>query len=433
MKIEVKKWSMVCPAKHTPKHTLWMSNLDLVVPRIHVPTVYLYKPNAFCSNFFDASRLKEALSDALVQFYPVAGRLGLDANGRIQINCNGEGVLFQEAEAEAIIDDLGDFTPSHRLRHLIPVVDHAAHISSYPLLLLQVTYFKCGGVCLGVAIHHMVADGSGCIHFINSWSDITRGIPIAISPFFDRTILRARDPPAPRFSHVEYLPPPPLHGSSTPKPTSTLILHLTPEHLNALKAKSVRHGSPSPSSVKYSTYETLAAHLWRCICKARGLSHDQPTKLYIPTDGRLRLRPTLPPGYFGNALFTSTLTANSGDLQSEAFSDTVQRIRNAIAGMEDEYLRSAVDYLEMQPNLTALVRGAHTFRSPNLVVGSWTRLPIHDANFGWGRPMHMGLGSGVFEGNVCIQRSPTKDNHLSVVICLEAQPMQLFKDLLYDI
>ncbi|RVW38188.1 Shikimate O-hydroxycinnamoyltransferase [Vitis vinifera] len=211
----------------------------------------------------------------------------------------------------------------------------------------------------------MVADGSGCIHFINSWSGITRGIPIAISPFFDRTILRARDPPAPRFSHVEYLPPPPLHGPSTPKPTSTLILHLTPEHLNALKAKS-----------------------------ARGLSHDQPTKLYIPTDGRLRLRPTLPPGYFGNALFTSTLTANSGDLQSEAFSDTVQRIRNAIAGMEDEYLRSAVDYLEMQPNLTALVRGAHTFRSPNLVVGSWTRLPIHDANFGWEGPCIWGWGVG---------------------------------------
>ena len=142
MKIEVTKWSMVCPAKHTPKHTLWMSNLDLVVPRIHVPTVYLYKTNAFCSNFFDASRLKEALSDALVQFYPVAGRLGLDANGRIQINCNGEGVLFQEAETDAIIDDLGDFTPSHRLQHLIPVVDHSAHISSYPLLLLQVCTYS---------------------------------------------------------------------------------------------------------------------------------------------------------------------------------------------------------------------------------------------------------------------------------------------------
>jgi len=61
----------------------------------------------------------------------------------------------------------------------------------------------------------------------------------------------------------------------------------------------------------------LAAHIWRSACKARGLPEDQETRLYIPINGRSRLKPPLPPGYLGNVIFSTIPTGFAGDLVSK--------------------------------------------------------------------------------------------------------------------
>ncbi|KAG5563984.1 hypothetical protein RHGRI_000229 [Rhododendron griersonianum] len=198
--------------------------------------------------------------------------------------------------------------------------------------------------------------------------------------------------------------------------------------INTLKANSKDDKNPE----RYSTYETLAAYVWRCSCIARGLGDDQATKLYISTDGRSRLHPPLPPGYFGNVIFTAISLALSGDLRSNPLNSTMTKIRTALSRMDDDYLRSTLNYLALQPDPTALVRGAHTFKCPNLNVVSWIRLPVYDADFGWGRPIHMGPADVPFEGNVYILPSPTGDGSLSLVICLEADHMTVFKTVFYD-
>ncbi|PRQ50383.1 putative shikimate O-hydroxycinnamoyltransferase [Rosa chinensis] len=261
----------------------------------------------------------------------------------------------------------------------------------------QVTYFKCGGVSLGVGMEHRVADGYSGLHFINTWSDIARGLDLTIPPFIDRTLLRARDPPRPAFPHIEYQP-----GRSMKTPldaaqmTSTMvsIFKLTPDQLNTLKAKS---------------------YMAMCM-QARRLPDDQETKLHIATDGRSRLKPPLPPGYFGNVIFSAGPFATAGDLQSKPIWYASSCIQNTLARMDDEYLRSAIDYLEIQPDLSALVRGAHSFRCPKMGITSWVRLPIHDADFGWGRPIFMGPGGIAFEGLCFILPSASKDGSLSVAM-----------------
>ena len=138
MEITLKESTIVRPAQDTPKGSLFNSNLDLLITRYHIPTVYYYKPNG-CSNFFDPGKLKEALSKILVPFYPIAGRLGLDENGRLEIICNAEGVLFIEAETTSVMDQfIGDFTDKSEVLRLVPKVDYSGGISSYPLLVLQV-------------------------------------------------------------------------------------------------------------------------------------------------------------------------------------------------------------------------------------------------------------------------------------------------------
>ncbi|XP_027341165.1 shikimate O-hydroxycinnamoyltransferase-like [Abrus precatorius] len=433
MIINVKVSTMVRPAEETPRRALWNSNVDLVVPNFHTPSVYFYRPNG-ASNFFDAKILKDALSKALVPFYPMAARLRRDDDGRVEIFCDGQGVLFVEADTTAAIDDFGDFAPTLQLRQLIPAVDYSAGIETYPLLVLQVTYFKCGGASLGVGMQHHVADGASGLHFINAWSDVARGLDISIPPFIDRTLLRARDPPQPVFEHIEYKPPPAMKTPmQPPKPGSesvaVSIFQLTRDQLNIIKGKSREDGN----TVAYSSYEMLAGHVWRSVCKARALPDDQETKLYIATDGRSRLQPPLPPGYFGNVIFTTTPIAVAGDLMSKPTWYAASRIHNALLRMDNEYLRSALDYLELQPDLKALVRGAHTFRCPNLGITSWVRLPIHDADFGWGRPIFMGPGGIAYEGLSFIIPSSTNDGSLSVAIALPPEQMKVFQELFYDI
>lgn len=422
---------MVRPGGETPKRALWNSSLDLVVTRFHAPSVYFYRPTG-AANFFDARVLKEALSKALVPFYPMAGRLKQAEDGRIEIDCNAEGVLFVEAETGSVLDDFGDFAPTLELRQLIPAVDDSKGIESFPLVVVQVTYFKCGGVSLGIGTQHLLADGLSGLHFVNTWSDMARGLDLTIPPFINRTLLRARNPPQPAFRHIEYHPSPPMKIplQSIESTTVTVsMFKITRDQLNSLKAKSKDGGN---NTINYSSYEMLSGHVWRCVSVARALPDDQETKLYVAVDGRSRLHPPLPPGFFGNVIFITTPIALAGDLKSKPTSHAASKIHSALKRMDNDYLKSAIDYLELQPDLSALVRGAHTYRCPNLGITSWTRLPIHDADFGWGRPVFMGPGGIAYEGLSYILPSATNDGSLSVAIALQSQHMKVFENLLYE-
>ncbi|WOH01139.1 hypothetical protein DCAR_0520520 [Daucus carota subsp. sativus] len=429
IKITVRNSSLVYPSKPTPLKKLWNSNLDLVVGKIHFPTVYFYKPNGAC-NFFDSEILRQSLSNVLVSFFPMAGRLSKNEKGRVEIDCNAQGALFVEAEADSSVDDFGDFRPSPQLRRLVPVADYSGDISSYPLVMAQVTRFKCGGVSLGLGNHHTLADGLAGLHFVNTWSDVARGLSVAMPPCIDRTLLRARDPRTPTFDHVEYHPPPTLNTpkNSTLNFGSTTVLKLTPDQLNRLKSSTKNDGNTKD----HSTYEILAAHLWRCATKARGLPDDQMTKLFVATDGRSRLCPPLPPGYIGNVVFTATPLSTAGDLTSEPLTDSCKRIHSCLAKMDNEYLRSALDYLELAPDLSALVRGPNYFANPNLNINSWVRLPLYDSDFGWGRPIFMGPADILYEGTIYILPSPKNDRSMTLSVCLEDSHMELFKKFLYD-
>ncbi|CAD6232745.1 unnamed protein product [Miscanthus lutarioriparius] len=93
--VQVVESSFVTPSEPAPRKGLWLSSLDLwLANQGHTPTIYLYSSNdvAATADFFDVARLKEAMARALVAFYPLAGRLGINNDdGRMEISCNGEG------------------------------------------------------------------------------------------------------------------------------------------------------------------------------------------------------------------------------------------------------------------------------------------------------------------------------------------------------
>ena len=133
---------MVTPSEATPKRILWNSNVDLVIPRIHTQSVYFYRNEDGSPEFLSHETLATALAKTLVPFYPMAGRLrrSNEAGGRVEINCNAQGVLLVEAQADAVVADFGEFAPDPRFKQLVPQVDYSQDIASFPLLVLQVCH-----------------------------------------------------------------------------------------------------------------------------------------------------------------------------------------------------------------------------------------------------------------------------------------------------
>nr|XP_048330733.1 alcohol acyl transferase 1 allele GSb-like [Ziziphus jujuba var. spinosa] len=83
--------------------------------------------------------IKEALGRALVYYYPLAGRLKEGRDGELLVDCNGEGVLFIEFEADVSFEQLG-----HLVEPPLPYIDEILinfpsynGVLGYPLLLIQ--------------------------------------------------------------------------------------------------------------------------------------------------------------------------------------------------------------------------------------------------------------------------------------------------------
>ncbi|KAF5195294.1 Hydroxycinnamoyltransferase, partial [Thalictrum thalictroides] len=150
-------------------------------------------------------------------------------------------------------------------------------------------------------------------------------------------------------------------------------------------------------------YEAIAGHIWICASKARRLQTEQLTNVRIAVDCRNRVQPSLPPGYYGNAIMVTAATAKVGELLSVSplgLDYACGKIRKAQEMIShDYYLKSAMDFLASQPDMTPFRTGFHTLGCtqgiifqgcPNLALTSWFGLPIYEADFGWGKPIYMG-------------------------------------------
>lgn len=134
---------VVIPAEPTPHEFKQVSKTD-ETKRFHIWVVnfYPHNPLVLRTERDPVKIIKEALSQTLVFYYPLAGRLrempGSDRE--LVVDCNGEGILFTEAEANVTIHHFGyPIQPSYpemdELLHNVPGCDE---ILNTPLLLIQV-------------------------------------------------------------------------------------------------------------------------------------------------------------------------------------------------------------------------------------------------------------------------------------------------------
>ncbi|XP_073033702.1 spermidine hydroxycinnamoyl transferase-like [Primulina eburnea] len=93
------------------------------------------------------------------------------------------------------------------------------------------------------------------------------------------------------------------------------MLKVTKIQVEMLKNEANRTRSFNDGHRVFTRYEAIAAHIWRCACRARGHRYEQPTGLAICLDIRNRVQPPLPQNFFGNAIVDVVATGRcSGDL-----------------------------------------------------------------------------------------------------------------------
>lgn len=145
--ISIKSNSIVIPSEPTPSGILHLSESDQAAQWTNTPVIHIYKPN---NNIIPSSfkKTKNALSRALVHFYPLAGRLHWKEGGQLELDCNAMGVPVLEAYADAKLDELGDFAPTGVVEDLVPKIDYTTPIEEWPLLVAQLARFSCGGIVL---------------------------------------------------------------------------------------------------------------------------------------------------------------------------------------------------------------------------------------------------------------------------------------------
>lgn len=381
---------LIGPASPTPWETKRLSDIDdQGTLRANVRFFFFYRGVLRGESGNDpVGAIRRALSEALVHYYPFAGRLREVEGGKLVVDCTGEGITFVEADADVRFADLeaaagpGLTPPFPCMDELAFDADGVSGILGGPLVLIQVTRLLCGGFVVGHRFNHTMCDATGIAMFMHAVAELARGLPTpTIAPTWSRHLLDARSPPAPSLSHREYdvvvasLPPSP--------PTDDMVLRsflFCPSDVAAMK-KSLPPGLRDTAT----SFEVLAAFLWRARTTALALRPEEETRLVTVVNLRRHVALGLPAGYYGYACANPTVVMAAGALLSRPMADVVELVRETKASVTPEYARSMADHL--------VLHGRPALATANLfVLTDLRRVGFDRVDFGWGEPVYAGAG-----------------------------------------
>ncbi|CAN4098955.1 unnamed protein product [Withania somnifera] len=399
MKVKIETSKIIKPFYEvTPPSTksyIPLSAFDKVTYEAQIAVIYAYRPPTPPN-----AAIQLGLQKALAIYREWAGRLGNDEHENSVIFLNDEGVRFVEASADSTLDKVMPFKPSASLLNLHPSLNNVVE-----LVQVQVTRFTCGSLVVGFTAHHTVADGHSTSNFLVAWGQACRGLDINPLPLHDPK----RENSLNETHHV----------------TEDIVVHkvhFTVEFLSKLKAKaSSMNGN---NNKPYSTFESLVAHLWRAITKARGLSGFETTHIRISVNGRTRLNPAVPNEYFGNLVLWAFPTAKVKDLLRERLPYATKLIHDAIIKVNNNYFRRR-PHPDTDMNKHVLC--------PNLEVDSWLRFPFYDLDFGTGCPYMFMPSYFPTEGMMFLLPSFIGDGSIDVFIPLFQDNLPTFKKICYSL
>ncbi|KAM0853874.1 hypothetical protein ACQ4PT_050786 [Festuca glaucescens] len=372
------------------------------------------------------SSLVSSLSRALGVFLPLAGRLVTLPDGRIVIRCDDDDAAVEFYHAVAPTLSLGDFlvpdadVPTMLTKDLFPMACAVSYEGHHrPLASFQATVLGDGAIFVAVVVNHAVVDGTSFWHFFNTWAGLCRGEPVQ-PPDFGRTFFggstavlqfSGRDGPAGTLDAA-----PPLRER---------VVHFSAAAIRDLKAAANGCGKTNEDSMvngEISSFQSICAHIWLAVTRARPqLAADATTTFRMAVNCRHRLRPTISPVYFGNAIQIVATTATVAELVANDLRWAAARLHATVAAHDDSAIRQVAADWDAAP--WCFPRGNSDGAA--LIMVSSPRFPMYDGtDFGWGRAVAARSGcDSKIDGMLSALPGQAGDGSVDVEVCLAPDTM----------
>ncbi|KAL6641124.1 hypothetical protein ACP70R_019305 [Stipagrostis hirtigluma subsp. patula] len=422
----------------SPFDTYWAS-----LPPVR--RVFLFAPPSTSSPpaaFADVARaLRSSLAAVLPAFHPFAGELAYEPESRaVAILCGDDAsVAFVEAETELDFSRLVDEGAEHdmdALGQLVP--DIRREELPAPVMAAQVTEFvgAGGGIAVGVALHHMAADGRGLWQFLEIWAAAAAAAAAAAGsdggrvaeehapPLHDRRLvrfdgdeelarvfLRQAAPDLPRI--VPSQDPSPERSPQLSRRTFTL-------GASAVRRLKQRLGAAAGAATPPSTFAAVVAHGWVSIARASGFTDDAPVFAVFLADCRAHMSPPVPGSYVGNcvalckaALSGAELAAPDGPARAcLAIRDAVEEVKRDPLGDRDRWFSKFAD----------IPRG----RAVIMAGSPW--FPAYAVDFGFGRAARAELASMNHDGEMVLVAG-REAGSVQASVAISADKMPAFREM----
>ncbi|XP_038686644.1 BAHD acyltransferase BIA1-like [Tripterygium wilfordii] len=226
-------------------------------------------------------------------------------------------------------------------------------------------------MAIGVLLAHKIADATTFITFMKIWASIAREADEVVHPeLFAGAILF---PPVNyKFPSNDNLP------SIQDEPCVLKRLLFTASNIDALKAKISSASVQQPTRV-----EAITALIWKCAMTAsrsiKGMC-SRPSLCTQPVNLRKRLSTPLSDYSIGNILTVITTE----------FSETDIELQRLVLKLRKELKELKVNREEISDNTKKFLETTSSGIESGAVdaynFSSWCRMPVYEADFGWGKP-----------------------------------------------
>lgn len=149
------------------------------------------------------------------------------------------------------------------------------------------------------------------------------------------------------------------------------------------------------------------------------------------------MRPLVLRDYFGNLVLWLFPRCDVGELVIRSTHDTAEPIHRAVAGIDDAYFRSFVDFASSgaveAEGLVPTADAGEVVVCPDMEVDSWLGMSFYDLDFGGGCPLYFMPSYLAMEGTIFLVPSFLGDGSIDVYVPLFENHLEEFKKICYNI
>ncbi|KAK9698866.1 hypothetical protein RND81_08G137000 [Saponaria officinalis] len=195
------------------------------------------------------------------------------------------------------------------------------------------------------------------------------------------------------------------------------------KEIQKLKSKANEH-IHDPNN-KISSFQAVAAFLWKCIIRANGLTPEKATHCSLAANNRSRVSPPLPPNYFGNSVNTILTTTTVGELLELSLGQVGELLNKSVRNYTAKVVYDNTLKWYKSPCVNRFGALADSGVNDIVLIASSPRLDMYGNEFvGLGKPIAVRSGCGnKLPGLVTAYAGNQGPGSMDFEICLTADCM----------